>query len=459
MAGLAVTKEVYTRMASDTLGKMLIIGAGPVGLGMAKGLKQAGIPYDQVDADNDLGGNWYHGVYETTHIISSRKTTEFTDYPMPEDYPDFPSRDDMYRYMQAYADHYGLRPTIEFQKKVVYVRPCEEDRWEVTFADGEQSIYKGVLVCNGHHWDRRWPDYPGAFAGEYLHSKDYKHPDQLKGKRVLVIGGGNSACDIAAEASRVGSFAALSLRRGYWFMPKTILGRPAVEMISPYMPVFAQRLLIKTMLRIIIGRYKDYGLPEPDHNIFEHHPTVSTEVLHYIKHGRLKPRPDIARYEGGVVEFVDGTREAFDMVVAATGFHVSYPFLAPGLVEVKGAVPQVYGGSLVPNYKHLYIIGGLQVRYGIGPLIAPASDLMAMIITLQDECTQPVGAILRDLGDKPPETHLVDPHAAIRRMRWAKKALPWLIRRRDRKMARRQPAHQNPPMPAPKELKPDMQVY
>jgi cation diffusion facilitator CzcD-associated flavoprotein CzcO len=177
----------------DRRDRMAVIGAGPVGLGMAKALKERGIPYDQLEADDDVGGNWYHGVYRTAHIISSRKTTEYADYPMPAHYPDFPSRAQMVDYLRDYARHFGLRAQIEFGAKVLIARPRADELWDVGLAGGEQRVYKGLLVCNGHHWSKRWPDYPGRFAGEYIHTKDYRDPAQLAGKRVLVIGGGNSA--------------------------------------------------------------------------------------------------------------------------------------------------------------------------------------------------------------------------------------------------------------------------
>lgn len=215
----------------DRSTRMAVIGAGPVGLAVAKALLQHGIPYEQLEADDDLGGNWYHGVYETAHIISSRKTTEYADFPMPDNFPDFPSARQMLDYLASYAETFNLRPYIQFRTKVLMCCPLANNSWEVELAGGEKRVYKGVIVCNGHHWDKRYPDYAGRFTGEYIHSKDYKHPQQLVNKRVLVIGGGNSACDLAAEAARVGRSCDISIRRGYWFLPKTVFGVPLPEMV------------------------------------------------------------------------------------------------------------------------------------------------------------------------------------------------------------------------------------
>lgn len=448
--------------------KFLIVGAGPCGLGVAKAFKEAGIAYDQAEADAEVGGNWHHGVYENVHIISSRKTTEYADFPMPSDYPDFPSRRQMADYYKLYASRFNLRENIEFETKIVMCRPRADETWEVEMvknasasrrksgandkggANGsdlkteatrrtetEKRVYKGVVVCNGHHWDKRFPEYPGTFAGEIIHSKDYKNPEQLKGKRVLVIGGGNSACDIASEAARVAEEAHLSLRRGYWFLPKTLFGQPSAESAALYLPVFLQRAILKLMLKIVVGRYEDYGLPHPDHKLFEHHPTVSSEILHYLKHGRIKPHKDVARLAGKTVHFVDGTQTEADLIVCATGFYVSFPFLPDGLVPVKnGNIAQVYAGCVLPDYKNIYVFGTQQIRYGVGPLITPAARLLAKMIKLQDEMKLPLGLVLKESGAKLPDTHLIDPIVSLRRMRIADYTLP-LLRRKERKLRRK----------------------
>lgn len=405
--------------------RLLVLGAGPTGLAMAKALGEAGLPYDQVEATGDVGGNWAHGVYETAHIISSRRTTEYDDFPMPANYPDFPSARQMHDYLRAYAEAFRLHEHLRFHKEVSTVAP-EGGRWRVAYADGGIETYKGVVVCNGHHWAKVVPAWARDFAGEVLHSKDYKRPDQLRGKRVLTVGGGNSGCDLASEAARVGALADWSLRRGYWFLPKTLLGVPTVELMTPWVPVPAQRAVIRALLRIVIGRYRDYGLPEPDHALFEAHPSVSTEVFHYLKHGRLRPRPDVARVEGDRIHFVDGASEVYDLVALGTGYDVSFPFLAPGTVPVTGKVPQLTAGMLRPEHRHLWVMGGYQARYGIGPLLRPLGLLLADWARLQDELSIPLGELLRRLGLPPPKTHLVDPHRAIRDMRLGRRLVPYL---------------------------------
>lgn len=410
----------------NTSHKYLILGAGFVGLGMAQALKSAGIAYDQVDASDEIGGNWYHGVYETAHIISSRKITQFTHFPMPSEYPDFPSARQMRDYLHAFANHFNLREQIELNRSVSYVRPVEDNFWEVTFADGEQRCYKGVLLCNGHHWCKRFPKFRGEFKGEILHSKDYKQPDQLRGKRVLVIGGGNSACDIAAEAARVSVQSVLSLRESVWFLPKSFAGIPIADLSQWWMPQWLQRLMVYGIMRLTFGRHADYGLPKPQHPVFTKHPTLNNEVPYYLKHGRILPKPAVQQLDGWEVEFVDGTRSTFDLIVCATGFEVAYPFLPPELQRVEGAVVKCYGGAFLDDYKGLYYIGWAQARGGVGSLMAAYGPLFVRFLKLQDQIKIPLGLVLKQLGQSLPTTHLTDPQQIFRQLKLVNFCFPWI---------------------------------
>ena len=279
--------------ASVTAEKHLVIGAGFVGLGIAQALQAADIPYDQVDASDAIGGNWHHGVYTTAHIISSKKVTQFSHYPMPDDYPHFPSAQQILEYLNRFSDHYDLGRHLQLGRKVILVRPIEGNQWEVTYDGGSSNIYKGVILCNGHHWCQRMPTFRGHFDGEIIHSKAYRQPSQLHGKNVVVIGGGNSACDIAAEAARVARSSVLSLRESVWFIPKSVGGVPLTNLVHPWMPEWLQLLIVHTIIRIVFGSHQSYGLTRPTHRLFSKHPTLNNEVPYYIMHGRITVKPAV----------------------------------------------------------------------------------------------------------------------------------------------------------------------
>lgn len=427
---------------NNTQEKRLIIGAGFVGLGIAQALKAAEIPYDQVDASDEVGGNWYHGVYETAHIISSKKVTQFTHFPMPDHYPDFPSAKQLWEYLKAFTDHFQLRENIELKRKVTDVRPIENNLWQVTFANEETRIYKGVILCNGHHWCKHFPEFQGEFTGKIIHSKDYKHPEQLKGQRVLVIGGGNSGCDIAAEAARVGDKSVLSLRDSVWFIPKTFLGKPVVDLIRGWMPEWFQRLLAYAIIRLTFGKHEDYGMRKPQHRIFKKHPTLNSEVPYYIKHGRITPKPEVKKLDGDEVVFVDDTREKIDLIVCATGYYVAYPFLPPELQRVKGAVVQCYGGCFLDDYKGLAYLGWGQARGGVGSLMAAYGPVFARLLKLQDEINVPLGRVFKAMGQSLPETHLSDPQQVFRQLKLLNLIFP-LLRRKAHQVDKEDPNFHN----------------
>lgn len=420
--------------------KHLVIGAGPVGLAMADALTKAGVPFDHIEAKADLGGNWFHGVFKNTHTISSKRSTAYADYPMPESYPDFPSGGLILGYLRAYARDRGLTDRIEMDTKVDKASPRPDGLWLVRLQSGQERIYKGLVICTGHHWDRRWPKYPGAFSGEMVHSKDYYDSEVLKDRRVLVIGGGNSAVDIVCDGARTAASCDLSLRSGYWYMPKMVAGIPTTELPIGKLPVVLQRLLLRAIIALTIGDYRKYGLQKPDHKIFDRHPAFGTEMLGYIRQGRIKPRPGIDRWDGKTVFFTDGSSGEYDLIVAATGFYNSLPFLPDGMITVKNDVVQIYGGAFPAHVRNIYIVGSAQLRGGFGPVLTPLAQLYARLIVEQQSLDQPIGRLLRSLKWPLPTTNLVDPVATRRRIRQAYALLPMLKRQDQRLKGRRRSA-------------------
>ena len=421
-----------------TRDRHLIIGAGPVGLAMAAALKKHFILFDVVDSGRGVGGNWRHGVYRSAHIVSSKCSTQYADFPMPDAYPDFPSATQMLEYLESFAAARDLLRYCEFGATVAKVARGEGERWEVTFKSGERRTYKGVIVCNGHHWDRRYPQLNGTFDGDVLHSKDYREPADLRGKRVLVVGGGNSGVDMACDAGRFGASCDISLKSGYWYLPKTFLGRPLTDIPLWGLPVFLQRLLLKGIVALSIGDYRRYGLAKPNHKLFERHPAFGTDLLNAIRLGRVKPRPGIESVSGKTVTFVDGTTGEFDLIIAATGFHTSFPFLDDGLVEVKDGVVQVYGGAFPVDARGLYIVGWAQARNGFGNLITPLADIYARLIAMQDQLHFPLGTVMESsFTQRLPTSHLVNPEQVKREIRLGQWTL-WTLKLLDKRLLRKQ---------------------
>ena len=372
-----------------------VVGAGPSGITAAKNLLDAGFAdltvYDRGAA---VGGNWvfdadsgHSSVFETTHIISSRAFSEYADFPFPDGTPDYPGHAALAAYFQAYAEHFRVTPHVRFRHTVLACVPTDSG-WDVEVRDdvtGQASTrhFDKLVVANGHHWKPRWPEYPGEFAGEWVHSHDFKRATTYAGRRVLVIGGGNSACDVAVETSRVSARTDLSWRRGYWIVPKFLFGLPTDQLHQTthrylgWVPMRWRMKLNELLLRVFNGPNSAYGLPDPDHPFGSTHPTVNSELLYFLRHGAIHPRPDIARIEGHTVTFTDGTTGEYDAIIACTGFVIAHPFLDPGFVDYsEGPVP-LYHRMIHPTRDDLVFIGLFQPLGCIWPCAELQSKLVA----------------------------------------------------------------------------------
>jgi len=244
--------------------KYCIIGAGASGLAIAKNFNERGIPFDCLEREADLGGLWNIAtnsgiVYETTHLVSASYSTAYDDMPMgEEDFPPYPSHERVLGYFRDYVEKFGLAGHIQFGRRVERASVRADKLWDVSVAgEARPRIYRGVVVASGHHDVPRTPTYPGTFAGEMIHSRDYRRPRQVRDKRVLVVGCGNSAADIVSDAVHGSSRVFMSLRRGYWFVPKFMLGFPTHDVVSWVeffpLPRLLKRWLFQASLWVLQG--------------------------------------------------------------------------------------------------------------------------------------------------------------------------------------------------------------
>ena len=366
-----------------------VIGAGPSGITAAKNLLDEGLEVTVYDFGQEVGGNWvfseqegHSSVFESTHIISSKAFSQYEDYPMPADYPDYPSHVQLKDYFQSYAKHFSLLPHIQFGTLVKNCVPEPDGRWTVTTEkDGTMTTktFDALAVCNGHHWEPRMPKYPGRFDGSFIHSHAVKRFSTFKDQRVLVIGGGNSACDVAVESSRVARQVDMSWRRGYWIAPKFIMGKPA-DVFShqvDWLPRWIWRRLSALSLKIRNGSNEMYGLPKPNGPIGSHHPTVNEDLFFTIRHGKIRPKPDIDRLEGNKVHFKDGTSGEYDTIVACTGYVISHPFFERNLIDYREGEVPLWLRMLHPKHERLYFIGLFQPLGCIWPGSEQQSKIMA----------------------------------------------------------------------------------
>lgn len=355
-----------------------VIGAGPSGLAAARNLQRRGPPWAGYELADGVGGLWdidgpRSTVYESAHLISSKRTTEFAEFPMGEEVADYPSHRELLAYFRAFADRFGLTEGFAFGTEVVRAEPDGAGAWLVTVRDaaGERTErHAGVVVANGTLSEPYVPELDGTFDGELFHTSAYKSPTVFAGQRVLVVGGGNSGCDIAVDAVHHAASVDLSVRRGYHFVPKYVLGRPADTLNQGRpLPARIKQAVDSRVLRLFTGDPTRFGFPEPDHRIYESHPVVNSLVLHHAGHGDLRVRPDLRRLDGDGVVFVDGSRTAYDVVVLATGYRLHYPFLDPALLgwagPGSGGAPDLYLNVFSEADENLFVVGMLEAT-GIG---------------------------------------------------------------------------------------------
>jgi dimethylaniline monooxygenase (N-oxide forming) len=354
-----------------------VVGGGSSGVTTGKALLERGLPFEILEKGSDLGGMWRYqndsgtsSAYRSLHIDTSRKSLGYSDFPISSSLPDYLSHSQVLDYLTAYADHFKVTPHIQFGVTVASVTPSG-DGWEVALTSGEKRSYRAVVIANGHLSQPRQASFPGTFAGEQLHSHHYRTAAPFEGKRVLVVGIGNSGVDIAVDVCRHASRVVLSTRRGAWIMPKYILGIPTDRWSGFFMrklklPTPWARTLTHKLAYLTIGDQERFGIPKPEHPIWREHACVSQDLISCIGHGWISVKRNISELRGSEVLFEDGITEAFDTIIHATGYKTVFPFLDPSVFEVRDNDVKLYKRITPPDRPGLFFAGLVQP---VGPTV------------------------------------------------------------------------------------------
>jgi cation diffusion facilitator CzcD-associated flavoprotein CzcO len=357
-------------MKTKDLPRCCIIGAGCSGIVTAKALADRDIPFDWFEMSDRIGGQWAFenpngrsAAYRSLHIDTSKLQLQLSDFPMPADTPHYLHHTQVLAYLQAYMQHFGLSGKVELKTEVAQAR-LDGRTWKIHLANRETRSYDALFVCNGHHWDSRWPEpvYPGRFEGQQIHSHSYRDPFSpvdFRGKRVLVVGMGNSAMDIANELCprHIAQKLFVSTRRGAHIFPRFLLGRPADKgKLYPWLPLSLQRWVGRKIYHLTVGYMENYGLPKPDHRVFEAHVSVSDTFPSYVAAGDIAMRPGIKQLDGDGVMFADGRREKIDVIVWATGYKVSFPFFDPSFISAPSNRLRLFKRVIKPGIPNLFFI-------------------------------------------------------------------------------------------------------
>jgi dimethylaniline monooxygenase (N-oxide forming) len=363
-----------------TLPRVCIIGAGSSGIAAAKALHERAIPFDCFEKSDRVGGNWVFAnkngmsaAYRDLFINTSRQRMAYSDFPMPDSYPDFPHHTHIAEYFDDYVDHFGFRDRISFETGVERATRSADGVWQIELDSGEARRYDALIVANGHHWKPRWPEpaFPGAdtFSGEQLHAHSYLDNSIFAGRRAVILGMGNSAMDIAVESSYVAERTYLAARSGVWIIPKDIFGKPLDQLRNdPRVPFKLRQRIIQRLVSSYAGPPERYGLPKPTHRFGEAHPTVSGRILDRIQHGTITPKPNIESLEGSRVRFVDGSAVEADVVVYCTGYQIAFPFFDEQFISAPDNHIELFRRVFHPEIPNVFFVGLLQPLGAIMPL-------------------------------------------------------------------------------------------
>ncbi|HEX2623110.1 MAG TPA: NAD(P)-binding domain-containing protein [Phototrophicaceae bacterium] len=378
--------------------KVCIIGAGASGIAAAKVLHERGIAFDCYEKGSGIGGNWRYkndngmsAAYRSLHINTSKTRMAYSDFPMPDHYPDYLHHSQVLEYFENYVDHFGFRGKLTFNTSIENVEPGNPGGYNVTIRDanGTRTIfYDAVIVANGHHWSPRMPEppFPGqdTFTGRQMHAHEYRVAEDFVGQNVLVVGIGNSGIDISCDISHVANKVYLSTRRGAHIIPKYIMGIPTDLLTDTpvvWAPLWVQQFIMRLTLLIGRGSQKRYGVPVPKNHILTEHPAISSDLLHYVGHGRVKIKPNIDHIKANQVSFDDGSSEPIDSIIYATGYNLCFPFFRPEFITVKDNQFPLYQYAISVDHPGLYFIGLLQPLGAIMPLSEVQSKWIAELVT------------------------------------------------------------------------------
>ena len=363
-----------------------IVGAGPGGLALTRAFMKLGIEFDCFERHSDVGGIWDQTnpgspIYDSAHFISSKTQSHYVDQPMPDSYPDYPSNSQIHGYMQSFARNFGLYERVTFGTEIASTEKLDGG-WRVTLANGDVRTYRWLVCANGTNWYPNIPEFEGTFDGDIRHAVTYRSLDEFRGRKVLIIGAGNSGCDIACDAAQTSDAAYISLRRGYHFIPKHIMGKPADVFAheGPHMPMWLSQRVFAIMLRLINGDITRLGLPKPDHKVFESHPIVNTQLLHFLSHGDIHAKGDVARLDGDGVVFKDGSRELVDLIVLATGYTWHVPYVDTAHFDWAGGRPDLYMNLFSRKTPGLFALGFMETNGGAYKLFDQMADLIGQAI-------------------------------------------------------------------------------
>lgn len=357
-----------------------VIGAGPCGLAAVRNFQKNNMPVVGFELHSDVGGLWdiqnpMSTVYQSAHLIASKTMMDYHEFRFKEHVAEYPHHSEMKKYFHDFVDHFKLRDFYRFNTKVLNCEKKQDGTWDITSEnlktkEVSTENFKGLIIANGIFNNPNLPKIKGqeTFKGEIIHSSKYKQANLFDGKRVLIVGAGNTGCDIAVDAVHHAQYVDMSVRRGYYFVPKYVFGKPTDTIGKALqLPLPLKNKVQSTITKMYLQDPTKYGFPKPDYKPFESHPIVNSLILHHLGHGDLEIMADIDHIEGNTVYFKDGDQKDYDLIVCATGYKLHYPFLKKEYLNWKegDSCPNLYLNIFHPDDDSVFVLGMIEAT-GIG---------------------------------------------------------------------------------------------
>lgn len=352
--------------------RIAVIGAGACGLCAAKYLTQAGLDVIIFEIGSQMGGMWCYendnklsSAYRTLHINTSRDVTRFHDHDFDPDVQFFPDHWDMHKYLVKYAEHFDIAKLVRYNTRIKDVRPLfdpktEPPLWELELDDGSTEQFDAVIAATGHLSEPlHVPMFQNDFKGEYLQAHYYREPEPYVGKRICIVGVGNSACDISGDVCATAKRCVLVARSGVLILPKLLFGMPFTDITRKiqrhWIPASLRRRFTRWLTYLAHGDITKLGFkPLVDKRA---HVTSNGTIITDVAYSRIEVKHGIQKIEGKTIHFVDGSSEEFDVLIAATGYLIDLPFISREVVPLADNKLNLYKRMTRPDWPGLYLMG------------------------------------------------------------------------------------------------------
>uniref|UniRef100_A0A0K0CT24 Flavin-containing monooxygenase n=1 Tax=Angiostrongylus cantonensis TaxID=6313 RepID=A0A0K0CT24_ANGCA len=294
--------------------RVCVVGAAASGLPSIKACLENDIDIICYEKTSDIGGLWNYRpdekniegtVMATTVVNTSKEMMAYSDFPPPEDWPNFMHHSKVNEYLHLYADHYHLKDYIKFNTAVKYITE-EKSSFKVQLENGEVEHFDKVILCTGHHATPYHPQLRDVdkFKGRIMHAHEYRDIKGFEGKNVVLLGIGNSALDIAVDLAKIAKSVTISTRRGTWIFNKVAAGG------MPYDTLYMTRF-------------------------FQQHPTVNDALANLICSGLITVTDDVDTFTADKVITKNGRSFDCDVFITCTGYVIGFPFLDPKILTIE----------------------------------------------------------------------------------------------------------------------------